>query len=111
MNCLFCKIARGEIPAARLYEDDQVVAFSDLNPQAPVHVLIVPRIHLDSLLALDDPALALAMLNAAKTVAREKGIDETGFRLLTNVGEDGGQSVPHLHWHLLGGRRMEWPPG
>jgi histidine triad (HIT) family protein len=94
-----------------IHEDDQVVAFDDLNPQAPVHVLIVPRQHLDNLLALDDPALTLAMLNAAKTVAREKGINETGFRLLTNVGEDGGQSVPHLHWHLLGGRRMEWPPG
>lgn len=111
MDCIFCNIAQGNIPVTRLYEDEHVVVFPDINPQAPVHVLIVPKRHIVNVLELDDPALSHAMLKAAAQVAQSQGIAESGFRLVTNVGVDGGQTVPHLHWHLLGGRSMVWPPG
>lgn len=111
MDCIFCKLAHGEIPTTPVYADEQVVVIEDIDPKAPHHLLIIPKKHLASVMELDDPRLALSIVQAAQQVAKELGIDATGFRLLTNVGEDGGQSVPHLHWHLLGGRKMDWPPG
>lgn len=111
-DCLFCRIVAGAIPSQKVYEDERVLAIRDINPQAPVHVLILPKQHVASVLAADaDPALIGALVQAAARVARQERITEGGFRLLTNTGPDGGQAVPHLHFHLLGGRRMAWPPG
>jgi histidine triad (HIT) family protein len=112
-DCLFCKIVGGQIPAKIVYQDNEVVAFADINPQAPQHVLVVPRRHIASMTDInqeDGPVLA-SIFMAATEVARELGIAESGFRFVTNVGPDAGQSVFHLHFHLLGGRRMGWPPG
>ena len=112
-NCLFCKIAAGQIPSKIVYQDEDVVAFEDINPQAPYHVLIIPRRHIASMpdLTLEDgPVLARIFMTAAK-LAQDMGIDESGYRFVTNVGPDAGQSVFHLHFHLLGGRRLGWPPG
>ena len=112
-DCLFCKIVEGQIPAKIVYQDQDVVAFADINPQAPQHVLFVPRRHIASMMDItreDGPLLASIFMAAAK-VARELGIAESGFRFVTNVGPDAGQSVSHLHFHLLGGRRLGWPPG
>ena len=104
-NCIFCKIANGEIPSNKVYEDDQVLAFYDLDPQAPVHVLIIPKAHYDSILAVpcgkDNPLPA--MTAAAQKIAQQLGVAETG--------KDGGQSVQHLHMHLMGGREFAWPAG
>ena len=99
MNCLFCAIAAGEIPSAKVYEDEQVYAFKDIAPQGPVHVLIIPKKHIDSMQAAgpEDDGLLCQMLAAARQIARELGVDKTGYRLITNVGPDAGQSVPHLH--------------
>jgi len=110
-DCIFCKIVSGQIPSQRVYEDDQVLAIRDINPQAPVHVLILPKQHIVSVLELTDSRLLGRMTVAAVHVAKREGIAERGFRLVTNTGPDGGQAVPHLHFHLLGGRKMEWPPG
>jgi len=110
---IFAKIIAGEIPAEKLYEDDHVVAFRDINPQAPVHVLVVPRKPLVSVAHADaeDAELLGRLLLAAAQVARELGLESGGYRLVTNIGDQGGQSVYHLHVHLLGGRQMSWPPG
>lgn len=110
---IFARIIAGEIPADRVYEDEDVVAFRDIMPQAPVHVLVVPRRPLVSVAdAGEEDALLLGRLMlAAARVARQLGLEEAGYRLVTNVGADGGQSVPHLHVHVLGGRAMGWPPG
>ena len=112
-NCIFCKIAAGEIPSSKVYEDDQVLAFRDLEPQAPVHVLIIPKTHYASILdtPCDGASPLPAMAAAAQKIAQELGIAEKGFRLVINTGKDGGQSVPHLHMHLLGGREFGWPAG
>lgn len=111
-NCIFCKIAKGEIPASKVYEDDTVVAFHDLSPQAPVHVLIIPKKHYASILDTEaDGAPMNELCRAAKQLAKELGVDEKGFRLIINTGEDGGQTVHHLHMHLTGGRAFGWPAG
>lgn len=110
MDCVFCKIVSGEIPGQRIFEDDQSVAFADLAPQAPTHVLIVPRHHVGSLAELGDPALAGHLLTVAADLARQLGLEQ-GYRVVVNTGPDGGQTVGHLHLHLLGGRPMRWPPG
>ena len=112
-DCLFCKIAAREIPADIVHETDHVVAFRDVNPQAPTHILLIPKEHLQSVAVVtDDQAGLLAeIVQAAAHLARAEGVEESGWRLVTNVGPDAGQSVPHMHFHLLGGRRMEWPPG
>ena len=112
-DCIFCRIARGDLPSTRVLETDQVVAFRDLNPQAPVHVLVIPRAHLDSVATLgpDHRELAGALLHAAGEVARREGIEGSGYRVVANHGEEGGQTVGHLHLHVLGGRAMTWPPG
>jgi histidine triad (HIT) family protein len=105
MACLFCRIVAGDIPASIVREDEHTVAFRDVHPQAPVHVLVVPRRHVASLDDLDDPGLAGALLGAASAVARSQGL-ATGWRLIANTGGDGGQEVEHLHLHVLGGRRL-----
>lgn len=112
-DCIFCKIASGEIPADLIYEDDLVVGFRDLNPQAPTHVLLIPRKHIATLndLQPEDEAIVGRLYTAAAKVAAQEGIAEQGYRTLINCNDDGGQTVFHLHLHLLGGRRMSWPPG
>ena len=110
---LFCKIARGDIPADIVYQDEGLVAFRDINPQAPTHILIVPKKHLTDIQEItekDADLLNRIFLVAAK-LARQEGIAETGFRLVVNNGPDAGQSVQHIHFHLLGGRGLGWPPG
>jgi histidine triad (HIT) family protein len=111
-DCLFCAIAVGDIPSDRVLETNSVVAFRDVNPQAPVHVLVVPRRHVEHIHALDprDPLLD-ELVEAAQQVADQEGVATTGYRVVANVGRDGGMSVPHLHLHVLGGRPMGWPPG
>jgi histidine triad (HIT) family protein len=112
-TCLFCKIIAGDIPSDTVHEDDFVLAFNDIDPVAPVHQLIIPKVHVESAADLaDDDAQMLGRLFAvAAQLAAKAGLPLKGYRLVTNVGADGGQSVPHLHFHLIGGRRMAWPPG
>ena len=111
-DCLFCKIAAGDIPANKAYEDDELIAFHDISPQAPVHVLIIPRRHISALDEAQDGdgALLGRILLAARDLARELGVAE-GYRVVNNCGARAGQSVFHVHFHLLGGRAMGWPPG
>jgi histidine triad (HIT) family protein len=112
-SCLFCKIASREIPAEIVRESDRLVAFRDTNPQAPTHILIIPKEHIRSVAEIDDghDGLLADVAQAATHLARTEGIADSGWRLVTNVGPDAGQSVFHLHFHLLGGRPMAWPPG
>jgi len=112
-SCLFCKIVAGEIPSAKVHEDELVLAFDDINPVAPVHQLIISRRHIDSAadLAETDAELLGRLFAVAATLAAEAGLPDSGYRVVTNVGADAGQSVGHLHFHLLGGRAMAWPPG
>jgi histidine triad (HIT) family protein len=112
-DCLFCKLIAGQIPAAIVHQDDHLVAFKDITPQAPTHILIVPRRHIGSLndLSADDDALVGEMVRAAAAIARENGHSERGYRMVFNCNADAGQTVFHLHLHLLGGRKMTWPPG
>ncbi|MDE2663905.1 MAG: HIT domain-containing protein [Gemmatimonadota bacterium] len=109
-DCVFCGIASGAIPATIVAEAEDWVAFRDLEPRAPVHVLVIPRAHVSSLAALSKGPLGTRLLLACAAVADAEGLDG-GYRVVTNVGGDGGQAVPHLHFHVLGGRRMGWPPG
>ncbi len=113
MNCLFCKIINGEIPAKPVYEDERVLAFNDVNPQAPVHILIVPKKHISTILEAtpEDNELIGHMLQAANKIAKDNGVAERGFRLVMNCNRDAGQTVFHIHLHLLAGRGMHWPPG
>jgi histidine triad (HIT) family protein len=110
-NCLFCKIVRGEIPADTLYEDDDILAFRDIAPQAPVHFLVIPKKHLDgpAAVATEDEALIGRLMRVGNTVASQLGI--THYRVVFNNGAQAGQSVFHIHMHILGGRAMTWPPG
>ncbi len=112
-DCIFCGITAGEIPAAVVARTDHALAFEDLNPQAPVHVLVIPTRHVGSAADVDEAGAEVwpAVLGLAVEVARAQGIAESGFRLVINAGAHGGQSVDHLHLHLLGGRPMQWPPG
>lgn len=112
MDCLFCKIVNGDIPARKLYEDDQVVAFHDIAPQAPVHFLVIPKKHIATLNDMDedDRALLGHIVYTAQRLAREQGCTE-GFRVVMNCNEQGGQTVYHIHMHVLGQRQMHWPPG
>ena len=112
-ECLFCKIAAGEIPAKVVFSDERVVAFEDVEPQAPTHVLIIPRKHIDTVLDLtnEDQELVGYLHIVANKVATERSLDEDGFRLVTNCKKAAGQEVLHLHLHLLGGREFRWPPG
>jgi histidine triad (HIT) family protein len=112
-NCIFCKIAAGLIPSNKVYEDESIFAFRDINPEAPVHILIIPKKHISSVndLELGDEELIGKIFITAKKIAKDEGISESGFRIVTNCGRDGGQTVPHLHFHILGGRNLKWPPG
>src|SRR5919201_3478273 len=111
--CLFCRIASGDIPSKLVYEDEVCVAFEDVSPQAPVHALVVPRTHTPAIgdLVRDEAALVNRLLTACVKVAEIKGVSRTGYRIVTNTGDHGGQTVYHLHFHVLGGRPMAWPPG
>ena len=112
-DCLFCKIIEGQIPGAIMYQDDTLVAFRDVNPQAPLHVLIVPRKHIPSLndLTPEDDALVGSMFRRAAALAAEHGVDQRGYRTVFNTNREAGQSVFHIHLHVLGGRSLAWPPG
>lgn len=109
-DCIFCKIVRGEIPSNKVYEDEQVLAFYDIEPQAPVHILLVPKQHFTSVMDVDSETFGY-MQTIVKRLAEELGIAEKGFRIVINTGEHGQQSVKHLHFHIMGGRSMQWPPG
>lgn len=113
MDCIFCKIAAREIPANIVYQDDRITAFRDINPQAPVHILIIPTEHIPSTLDLtpEQDTLVGEMVRAAAVLAEREGVAQSGFRLVMNTGPGAGQSVDHIHLHLLGGRPMRWPPG
>ena len=111
-NCLFCKIAAGEIPSNKVYEDDKILSFRDIDPQAPVHVLVIPKDHISSATAVDhdNSGVVAHIFEVMGSLAAELGLED-GFRVVSNVGVQGGQTVPHLHFHLLGGRNLTWPPG
>jgi histidine triad (HIT) family protein len=113
MDCLFCKIAEKKIPAKIVYEDDRSVAFEDINPQAPVHLLIIPKKHIPTISDIEtsDNALAGHLIQVANKLARERGIAKRGYRLVMNCNREAGQTVFHIHIHLIGGRPMQWPPG
>ena len=112
MDCIFCKIISGEIPSEKVYESDKVVAFKDINPMAPVHILIIPKEHIKSVEEIDESKKELMghIIYIASKLAKEKGLDN-GFRIVNNCGEDGGQTVGHIHFHILGKRKLLWPPG
>ncbi len=112
-ECVFCRIVAGQIPATIIYRDDKVVAFRDTNPQAPVHVLVIPTAHVPSLngLSEDHDEMVGYLIRTAAQIAKQEGVAESGYRLIANTGPDAGQSVDHVHCHLLGGRRLGWPPG
>lgn len=112
-DCIFCKIAEKKIPAKIVYEDDRAIAFDDVAPQAPVHTLVIPKKHVATVLDItsEDHGLVGHLFKVAAAIAKEKGIAENGFRLVMNTNADAGQSVFHIHLHLLGGRTMHWPPG
>jgi histidine triad (HIT) family protein len=105
--CLFCKIVNKEIPSNIILEDDDFLAFHDINPKAPIHILVIPKIHVDSFIEVS-PELMAKMTNFIQKVAREVKIEKSGYRIITNIGEDGGQEVKHLHFHILGGAKLKW---
>lgn len=112
-DCLFCKIVKGEIPSKKVYEDDKVYAFHDINPEAPVHFLVIPKEHIQSANDLNDnnSDIISHIFKVINKLAVELNISEKGYRIVNNCGEDGGQTVGHIHFHVLGGRNMKWPPG
>jgi len=110
-DCLFCKMVAGDIKPDAVYEDDHVLAFRDISPQAPVHILVIPKQHVATLNELDDAALAGHILLTATKIAQQQGFAEAGYRTVFNCNQDGGQAVYHLHLHLLAGRQLQWPPG
>lgn len=113
MSCIFCKIIHKEIPSKIIYEDDLVLAFDDINPQAPFHILIIPKKHYSTLFDIDenDKELIGHIFIVARNIAKQMGINERGFRIVMNCNQDAGQTIYHIHFHLLAGRRMHWPPG
>ena len=113
MSCLFCKIVAGKIPADTVFENDKVLAFRDINPTAPKHILVIPKKHIDTMndVTADDESLLGEMMLVARDIAHREGVAEDGYRLALNTNRHGGQSVYHLHLHLLAGRQMSWPPG
>lgn len=112
-ECIFCKIVNGDIPSEKVYEDELVLAFKDLTPQAPVHILVIPKEHISSANEIDDKNNHIIgqIFNVTRKIAKEKGFDQDGYRIVNNCGNDGGQSVSHIHFHLLAGRQLQWPPG
>ena len=112
-DCIFCKIINGEIPSEKVYEDEEILAFKDINPAAPVHILVIPKKHIASVNELlpTDAFIIGHIFKVAKKIAIAKDIAESGYRIVNNCGQDGGQSIMHMHFHLLGGRKMMWPAG
>lgn len=112
MDCIFCKIARGELPCKKIYEDETVLAFEDLDPQAPVHVLVIPKVHIASAMEItfENSAVIAHIYEVVAQIAPQLGLTN-GFRIVNNCGQHGGQTVHHIHFHVLGGRIMTWPPG
>lgn len=112
-ECIFCKIISGEIPCSKVFEDDKILAFNDINPEAPTHVLIIPKEHISSVNELNQDNIDVIghIFLKAKEIANTLGIAEDGYRIVTNCGKNGGQTVGHIHYHLLGGRGLQWPPG
>jgi histidine triad (HIT) family protein len=108
-DCVFCKIVSGEIPSKRVYEDDQVIVINDLNPGAPVHVLVIPKEHTENILTAS-PEILVHVKKVLPEIVKKLGIAEKGFRIVVNTGVEGGQTVPHLHFHILGGKELGWPP-
>lgn len=113
MDCLFCKIINGDIPSSKVYEDESVYAFRDIDPKAPTHILIVPKKHITSVNELQDEDYVLLgkVYDAVKKIAVMEGVEKSGYRVVVNTLSDGGQTVDHLHFHILGGRSLSWPPG
>ena len=109
MDCIFCKIAAGEIPSTKVYEDDKVLAFKDINPLAPVHILVIPKTHIETAaeITADNSAVVAHIFEVIAKIAKEQGIDKDGFRVVSNCGENGCQSVKHLHFHILGGKKLD----
>ncbi len=112
-DCIFCKIAKGEIPSEKVYEDDLVLAFNDLTPQAPIHILVIPKEHIASANDIDDENSNVIghIYEIVSKIAKDKGFDKDGYRVVNNCGKDGGQTVDHIHFHVLAGRGLQWPPG
>ena len=112
-DCLFCKIINGDIPCDKVYEDDKVLAFNDIDPQAPVHFLVIPKTHIKSAneITAENSSIISRIFEVISKIAKEKGIDKDGYRVVNNCGEHGGQTVGHLHFHVLAGRNIGWPPG
>ena len=112
-DCVFCKIIRGDIPCVKIYENDLILCFRDISPEAPQHVIIIPKKHINNINELkeEDASIISAVYLATKEITKILGINESGYRIVSNCGEDGGQTVKHIHFHLLGGRQMKWPPG
>ncbi|GKX65575.1 histidine triad nucleotide-binding protein [Inconstantimicrobium mannanitabidum] len=112
-DCIFCKIVNGEIPSKKVYEDENVLAFYDISPEAPVHVVVIPKQHIQSVNDLNEENLEIVsqIFKAINKIVIELGIADSGYRIVNNCGKDGGQTVNHLHFHLLGGRSLNWPPG
>lgn len=112
-DCLFCKIIKGEIPSVKVYEDDKVLAFRDIDPQAPSHIVVIPKTHISSTneLTAENSAVIGYIFEVIAKIAKQEGFAEQGYRVVNNCGEDGGQTVGHIHFHLLAGRNLQWPPG
>jgi len=110
-ECVFCRIVNGELPAEKIFENEKYLVFSDVNPQAPVHYLVIPKEHITDLMAVKNPAMLGEIFSIVQDVAKKEGLEQKGFRVVNNCGDEGGQTVDHLHFHILGGRFMEWPPG
>ncbi|MGL5438776.1 MAG: HIT domain-containing protein [Filifactoraceae bacterium] len=112
MSCIFCEIIKGNIPVVKVYEDEFILAFDDIDPQAPSHVVLIPKNHYTNILEIPEDGMDYReLLKAMKEIAKIKGIEDSGFRIVTNCKKDGGQTVEHLHYHILGGRSLQWPPG
>ncbi len=113
MNCIFCSIIEKKIPAKIVYESESVIAFHDINPQAPIHIIVIPKAHLQNILKLSkiNATLLSQLLESIQAIVKDLKLEDNGFRIVTNTGEDGGQTVDHLHFHILGGRHLNWPPG
>lgn len=112
-NCIFCKISKGEIPSKKIYEDDKVFAFHDINPEAPIHFLVIPKAHIESAneITEENSHIIAHIMVVINKIVRELGADKEGYRIVNNCGKDGGQTVNHLHFHVLAGRGLKWPPG
>jgi histidine triad (HIT) family protein len=111
MDCIFCKIASREISSNIVFENEKVLAFRDINPQAPVHIVVIPKTHIDTLNDVKDFGIYVEIFKVINEIVKKEGIDKNGYRVVANCNKDGGQTVFHLHFHLLGGRYMDWPPG